>query len=203
MYGIVSDSYKNLVKLKTKKGELVLKSNKKIPKGLRIEVKKIGQGDYEGKILLGPKSYLPPIKYIFLANRITDDPRFIERLSVIFEELEKRIKINRNFLERFEKYFKSNMKDEENLEFEVYLNALSGRYGLRSFGDIKVFFDRVSEKFEIFYEKEVIVGYVNGEQISLSTSSVIENVEELKSRLSKYFKNVFIKFEGFKGGVYV
>ncbi|ABR31391.1 hypothetical protein SU69_07850 [Thermosipho melanesiensis] len=199
MYGVVSDTYKNLVKLKTKNGEVIVKSNKKIPKGLRVEVKNIGEGDYKGKLVAGPKGSLPPLRYVFLATKITEDEVYIERISKLFIELEKRIKLDKEFLSRFREYFENG----EDKEFEKYINILSGQVGFRVFGDIKVFYDRLLQKFEIFYEKGVIEGYISDDEITLKTSTIIENVEDLKKRLEKYFKYVFVKFEGFEGGIYV
>ncbi|MBZ4650331.1 hypothetical protein [Thermosipho sp. (in: thermotogales)] len=203
MYGIVSDLYRNIVRLKTNNGDIVIKSNKKMPKGLKVEIKNIGQGDYKGKILMGPSKVLPSLDAIYYSSMITEDRSLVEKLSFLFEELSKRVKIDRSFLEKFKKYFEAGEVDEDNKVFGNYVNLLSGRYGFRSFGMIKIFVDRKAEEFVLYFKDNVIKGKVEGNDIILSTDKIIENIEELKERLKKYFLNVYIKYENFEGGIYV
>lgn len=202
MYGIVTDLYRNLVKLKTKSGEIVIKSNKKIPKGLKVEVKKMGDGDFKGKILAGPSVFLPSTKNIYYATKITEDERFIEKIAFVFEEISKRIVINKDFLKKFKQYFDVGEIDSGQKIFGNYFNLLSGKYGFRSYENSKVFIEREKKEFTIYAKNNIIYGVIENENIVLKTDKVIENIEELKEKLKKYFANVFVTVLGFEGGKY-
>ncbi len=215
-YGLVLESYGKYLKVRTKDGEFIVKSDKKFPKeGTKIEVKDFGKGDYLAKIVAkkpGEFEELPNVKFVEMSERIISGLKFkhINAVSVavalFLEELSKRIEISNPLILRIQKLLSSKDLDDEDKKFERYLNVLSGRYGLKSDSEVIIFIDRKTSMFHVFLEDNKIFGKVEDgiqNSVILYFEKLPENVRYLEESLRKYFQIVSIKLEGFSEGAYV
>lgn len=217
LFGLVLESYGRYVKVKTKDGEVIIKSDKKAPKeGTKIEIKDFGQGDYQAKVLAkkpGDFDYLPNVKFVEIGERLVDETlyrgsskmqkdKIVINIALFVEELSKRMEINNTFLQRFQKYLVDEPNGENN-EFENYINLLSGKYGLKKTKEGIAFLNREKGAFRIFIGDDTITGRISGNEIAVYFSRMPENAEELEKKLRKYFSVVSFKLEGFVDGAYV
>jgi len=215
-YGLVLESYGKYVKVRTKDGEFIVRSDKKPPKeGTKIEVKDFGKGDYLAKVVAkkpGEFEELPNVKFVEISERITSGLKFkhMNTISVavalFLEEISKRIEISNPFILRIQKLLSGKDLDDEDRKFERYLNVLSGRYGLKSDSGTIIFMDRKTSTFHVFLEANKIFGKVEDgiqNSVVLYFEKFPENVQYLEESLRKHFQIVSIKLEGFSEGAYV
>jgi len=219
VFGLVLESYGKYVKVKTKDGEVIIKSDKKAPKeGMKIEIKDFGQGDYKAKVLAkrpGKFDELPNVRFIEISERLVDEMSrnstnkldrddLVVNIALFIEELSKRIDVNSAFLQKFQKYMNGELDGNTELaDFENYINLLSGRYGLKKSKNGIAFLNRAHGTFQVFVGDDSILGKIDGDSITLYFSKMPENVEELERNLRRSFSFVSFKLEGFVDGTYV
>lgn len=219
VFGLVLESYGKYVKVKTRDGEVIIKSDKKAPKeGTKIEMKDFGQGDYKAKVLAkrpGKFDALPNVRFIEISERLVDGMSYnisnksrrddlIVDIALFIEELSKRMEISGAFLQRFQKYLNGELDGSNEFEeFENYVNLLSGKYGLKRTKNGIVFLNRSHGTFQVFVGEDSISGKIDGDSIVLYFSKMPENAEELEQNLRKSFSFVSFKLEGFVDGTYV
>jgi len=219
VFGLVLESYGKYVKVKTRDGEVIIKSDKKAPKeGTKIEMKDFGQGDYKAKVLAkrpGKFDELPNVRFIEISERLVDEMSrnstnkldrddLVVNIALFIEELSKRIDVNSAFLQKFQKYMNGELDGNTELaDFENYINLLSGRYGLKKSKNGIAFLNRAHGTFQVFVGDDSILGKIDGDSITLYFSKMPENVEELERNLRRSFSFVSFKLEGFVDGTYV
>jgi len=219
VFGLVLESYGKYVKVRTRDGEVIIKSDKKAPKeGTKIEMKDFGQGDYKAKVLAkrpGKFDELPNVSFIEISERLVDEMSrnstnkldrddLVVNIALFIEELSKRIDVNSAFLQKFQKYLNGELDGNTELaDFENYINLLSGRYGLKKSKNGIAFLDRARGTFQVFVGDDSILGKIDGDSITLYFSKMPENVEELERNLRRSFSFVSFKLEGFVDGTYV
>ena len=219
VFGLVLESYGKYVKVRTRDGEVIIKSDKKAPKeGTKIEMKDFGQGDYKAKVLAkrpGKFDELPNVRFIEISERLVDEMSrnstnkldrddLVVNIALFIEELSKRIDVNSAFLQKFQKYLNGELDGNTELaDFENYINLLSGRYGLKKSKNGIAFLDRARGTFQVFVGDDSILGKIDGDSITLYFSKMPENVEELERNLRRSFSFVSFKLEGFVDGTYV
>ncbi len=219
VFGLVLESYGKYVKVKTRDGEVIIKSDKKAPKeGTKIEIKDFGQGDYKAKVLAkrpGKFDELPNVRSIEISERLVDEMShspadklerddLVVNIALFIEELSKRIDVNSAFLQKLQKYMNGELNgNTELVDFENYINLLSGRYGLKKSKNGIAFLDRARGTFQVFVGDDSILGKIDGDSITLYFSKMPENVEELERNLRRSFSFVSFKLEGFVDGTYV
>jgi len=207
------------VKVRTRDGEVIIKSDKKAPKeGTKIEMKDFGQGDYKAKVLAkrpGKFDELPNVRFIEISERLVDEMSrnstnkldrddLVVNIALFIEELSKRIDVNSAFLQKFQKYLNGELDGNTELaDFENYINLLSGRYGLKKSKNGIAFLNRAHGTFQVFVGDDSILGKIDGDSITLYFSKMPENVEELERNLRRSFSFVSFKLEGFVDGTYV
>ncbi|HCL98419.1 MAG TPA: hypothetical protein DHW87_01455 [Fervidobacterium sp.] len=219
VFGLVLESYGKYVKVRTRDGEVIIKSDKKAPKeGTKIEMKDFGQGDYKAKVLAkrpGKFDELPNVRFIEISERLVDEMSrnstnkldrddLVVNIALFIEELSKRIDVNSAFLQKFQKYMNGEFDGNTELaDFENYINLLSGRYGLKKSKNGIAFLNRAHGTFQVFVGDDSILGKIDGDSITLYFSKMPENVEELERNLRRSFSFVSFKLEGFVDGTYV
>ncbi|HOK33376.1 MAG TPA: hypothetical protein PLM21_03040 [Fervidobacterium sp.] len=219
VFGLVLESYGKYVKVRTRDGEVIIKSDKKAPKeGTKIEMKDFGQGDYKAKVLAkrpGKFDELPNVRFIEISERLVDEMSrnstnkldrddLVVNIALFIEELSKRIDVNSAFLQKFQKYMNGELDGNTELaDFENYINLLSGRYGLKKSKNGIAFLNRAHGTFQVFVGDDSILGKIDGDSITLYFSKMPENVEELERNLRRSFSFVSFKLEGFVDGTYV
>ncbi len=219
VFGLVLESYGKYVKVRTRDGEVIIKSDKKAPKeGTKIEMKDFGQGDYKAKVLAkrpGKFDELPNVRFIEISERLVDEMSrnstnkldrddLVVNIALFIEELSKRIDVNSAFLQKFQKYLNGELDGNTELaDFENYINLLSGRYGLKKSKNGIAFLNRAHGTFQVFVGDDSILGKIDGDSITLYFSKMPENVEELERNLRRSFSFVSFKLEGFVDGTYV
>lgn len=209
--GLVLESYGKYMKVRTRDGEIIVKSDKRPPKeGSKIELKDFGYGDLRATIVAKKDDtidHLPSLKLMELSEKVakslSEDFRawskeIAVRIALVLEEVSKRVDIDTEFLKWMGGYFVSH--DEC---FEHYLNMISGGYGLLSRDGIFVFINRRNGRFEVFTKDNKIKGIVTDEIVTLYFKKMPGGVEELENNLKKHFGLVNIKLESLDGGVYV
>ncbi|MEN3042302.1 MAG: hypothetical protein ABDH59_03240 [Fervidobacterium sp.] len=215
-YGLVLESYGKYVKIKTKDGEYIIKSDKKVPKeGTKIEIKDFGAGDYLAKVVAkkpGEFDQLPNVKFVVFSEKLIEKMQYkhsnsiVVALALFLEELSKRIDINSYLLAKLKKILSNDKIDDEDKKFQIYLNVLSGRYGLKKEGESIVFMDRKCSTFHVFLKDNKIFGKI---EEGVTNSAIIyfekfpENVQQLEENLRKSFQIVAIKLLNFSEGAYV
>lgn len=219
VFGLVLESYGKYVKVKTRDGEVIIKSDKKAPKeGTKIEIKDFGQGDYKAKVLAkrpGKFDALPNVRFVEISERLVDGMSYnisnksrrddlVVNIALFIEELSKRMEISGAFLQRFQKYLNGELDGSTEFEeFENYVNLLSGKYGLKRTKNGIAFLNRSHGTFQVFVGEDSISGKIDGDSIVLYFSKMPENAEELEQNLRKSFSFVSFKLEGFVDGTYV
>ncbi len=219
VFGLVLESYGKYVKVKTKDGEVIIKSDKKAPKeGMKIEIKDFGQGDYKAQVLAkrpGRFDDLPNVRFVEMSEKLVDEMSrnstnkldrddLVVNIALFIEELSKRIDVNSAFLQKFQKYMNGELDGNTELaDFENYINLLSGRYGLKKSKNGIAFLNRAHGTFQVFVGDDSILGKIDGDSITLYFSKMPENVEELERNLRRSFSFVSFKLEGFVDGTYV
>ncbi|QTA37886.1 hypothetical protein JYK00_09235 [Thermosipho ferrireducens] len=203
MYAIVTETFGKFMKLKTKNGEIVIRSKKSVPKeGISVELKSSGNADFFGKIIAGPSKKLPSLKFLVFAEKISKKKQHIVSIAFFLEELKERLKINNEIINIIKKYVEIGEVNEEMKTIGSYLNALSGKFGLRSYQNSLVFTNRETGEFEIYTEDNTIKGVVRGNSIEIILKKIPEDIELLKTSLEKHFTFVSIKKEGMENGIY-
>lgn len=215
-YGLVLESYGKYVKIKTKDGEYIIKSEKKAPKeGTKIEVKDFGKGDYLAKVVAkrpGEFEQLPAVKFVAISDKLVEKMNYKHSnlisvaLALFLEELSKRIDINKALIMKLQKLLNGENLDDEDRKYEQYLNLLSGRYGLKSEKGKIAFMDRKNSTFHIFLQDNKIFGKIEEGVVNSATiyfEKIPENVQELEENLKKNFQLVAIKLLSFSEGTYV
>ncbi|HPT58770.1 MAG TPA: hypothetical protein PLD16_02950 [Fervidobacterium sp.] len=219
VFGLVLESYGKYVKVKTKDGEVIIKSDKKAPKeGMKIEIKDFGQGDYKAQVLAkrpGRFDDLPNVRFVEMSEKLVDEMShtpaeklkrddLVVNIALFIEELSKRIDVNSAFLQKFQKYMNGELDGNTELaDFENYINLLSGRYGLKKSKNGIAFLNRAHGTFQVFVGDDSILGKIDGDSITLYFSKMPENAEELERNLRRSFSFVSFKLEGFVDGTYV
>ncbi len=219
VFGLVLESYGKYVKVRTRDGEVIIKSdNKALKEGTKIEMKDFGQGDYKAKVLAkrpGKFDELPNVRFIEISERLVDEMSrnstnkldrddLVVNIALFIEELSKRIDVNSAFLQKFQKYMNGELDGNTELaDFENYINLLSGRYGLKKSKNGIAFLNRAHGTFQVFVGDDSILGKIDGDSITLYFSKMPENVEELERNLRRSFSFVSFKLEGFVDGTYV
>jgi len=219
VFGLVLESYGKYVKVKTKDGEVIIKSDKKAPKeGMKIEIKDFGQGDYKAQVLAkrpGRFDDLPNVRFVEMSEKLVDEMShtpaeklkrddLVVNIALFIEELSKRIDVTGTFLQKFQKYLNGELDGNTELaDFENYINLLSGRYGLKKSKNGIAFLNRAHGTFQVFVGDDSILGKIDGDSITLYFSKMPENVEELERNLRRSFSFVSFKLEGFVDGTYV
>jgi len=219
VFGLVLESYGKFVKVRTRDGEVIIKSdNKALKEGTKIEMKDFGQGDYKAKVLAkrpGKFDELPNVRFIEISERLVDEMSrnstnkldrddLVVNIALFIEELSKRIDVNSAFLQKFQKYMNGELDGNTELaDFENYINLLSGRYGLKKSKNGIAFLNRAHGTFQVFVGDDSILGKIDGDSITLYFSKMPENVEELERNLRRSFSFVSFKLEGFVDGTYV
>ncbi|MBP7303261.1 MAG: hypothetical protein ABFC87_06085 [Fervidobacterium sp.] len=219
VFGLVLESYGKYVKVRTRDGEVIIKSDKKaLKEGTKIEMKDFGQGDYKAKVLAkrpGKFDELPNVRFIEISERLVDEMSrnstnkldrddLVVNIALFIEELSKRIDVNSAFLQKFQKYMNGELDGNTELaDFENYINLLSGRYGLKKSKNGIAFLNRAHGTFQVFVGDDSILGKIDGDSITLYFSKMPENVEELERNLRRSFSFVSFKLEGFVDGTYV
>jgi len=219
VFGLVLESYGKYVKVRTRDGEVIIKSDKKaLKEGTKIEMKDFGQGDYKAKVLAkrpGKFDELPNVRFIEISERLVDEMSrnstnkldrddLVVNIALFIEELSKRIDVNSAFLQKFQKYLNGELDGNTELaDFENYINLLSGRYGLKKSKNGIAFLNRAHGTFQVFVGDDSILGKIDGDSITLYFSKMPENVEELERNLRRSFSFVSFKLEGFVDGTYV
>ncbi len=219
VFGLVLESYGKYVKVKTKDGEVIIKSDKKAPKeGMKIEIKDFGQGDYKAQVLAkrpGRFDDLPNVRFVEMSEKLVDEMShtpaeklkrddLVVNIALFIEELSKRIDVTGTFLQKFQKYLNGELDGNTELaDFENYINLLSGRYGLKKSKNGIAFLNRAHGTFQVFVGDDSILGKIDGDSITLYFSKMPENAEELERNLRRSFSFVSFKLEGFVDGTYV
>ena len=219
VFGLVLESYGKYVKVKTKDGEVIIKSDKKAPKeGMKIEIKDFGQGDYKAQVLAkrpGRFDDLPNVRFVEMSEKLVDEMShtpaeklkrddLVVNIALFIEELSKRIDVTGTFLQKFQKYLNGELDGNTELaDFENYINLLSGKYGLKKSRNGIAFLNRAHGTFQVFVGDDSISGKIDGDSITLYFSKMPENVEELERNLRRSFSFVSFKLEGFVDGTYV
>ncbi len=202
IYGYVMETYGKFVKVRTKDGEVVIKSEKanSLKDKKTIEIKNSGYGDLKAKIVAGPSQELPSLKSLQLVDQYFGEVDFATQLANFLDELSKRIIVDSEFLKKLRDYIYKE-KDEE---FEYVLKLLSGRYGLLSNGNLVIFLDKILGTFEIFGEDTTgkITGLVKESEVVVYFEKIPQKVDELYQKLKQYFGSVVIKKEGYENGFY-
>jgi hypothetical protein len=215
VYGTIVESYGKYVKIKVKDGEFVIRSDKKAPKeGTKIEIKDFGKGDYLAKVLAkkpGEFEELPSVRFIDISEKLLSgvNVKHLDTLSValalFLEELAKRIDLTHLLMLKLQNILSGDSSEEEG-KFLIYLNLLSGRYGLKSEKNTVVFMDRKLKTFLVFLEDNKIFGKVTEgiqDSVILYFEKVPDNAKLLEESLKRYFQVVLIKLESFSEGAYV
>ncbi len=203
IYGYVVETYGKFVKVRTKEGEVVIKSDKanSLKDKKTIEIKNSGYADLQAKIVAGPSEELPSLKSLQMVEQYFGEVDFATRLARFLDEIGRRINIDAEFLKMLKEYVYKKEKDEE---FEYVLKLLSGRYGLLSNGELIIFLDKTLGTFEVYGESSIgkIKGVVKETEVVLYFEKIPQKVDELYEKMKQYFGNVVIKKEGYEDGFY-
>ncbi len=202
IYGYVVETYGKFVKVRTKEGEVVIKSDKanSLKDKKTIEIKNSGYADLQAKIVAGPSEELPSLKSLQTVEQYFGEVDFATQLAKFLDEIGRRINIDAEFLKKLKEYVHKG-KDEE---FEYVLKLLSGKYGLLSNGELIIFLDKTLGTFEVYGESSTgkITGVVKENEVVLYFEKIPQKVDELYEKMKQYFGNVVIKKEGYEDGFY-
>lgn len=211
--GLVVEAYGRYVKVRTKEGDIIIKTEKRTPKeGTHIELKDRGVGDYSARVLakLEPElTELPSLRTLATAERLLrnlDQDFLVEngrevqvRLALWLDEISKRTSLTADLLQQIEDYL--NGKSAQ--ELEGTLNLLSGKYGFLARHGVFVFLFRPASRFELFSKGLRIKGLVTDRSVTLQFSRMPSGVDELERELKRSFEIVNFKLAGMEGGFYV
>lgn len=218
-YGLVVETHGKYVKVRTRDGEFIIKSDKSPPKkGTKIEVKDFGKGDYTARVIAkrpGEFTELPSVKFVEASEKILErifsstshntqilknsqlhsivlkNKNFVTTAIALFiEELSKRVDISNIILEKIQRILTDDDTSEEKKKVEDFLNLLSGKYGLKNENGNFVFFDRKNSTFHILTQDNRIIGKIE-EGIESSAVIYFEKIPEDAQSLETNLKKYF------------
>ncbi|MEN3008178.1 hypothetical protein [Pseudothermotoga sp.] len=205
MEGFVVETHGKFARLRTEKGDIVVKVKGPPPevgKLVRISDQPLLEKVYLAEKVLQLGDTAPPLAILEPVLRTIKKPRFDEDivfLSQLVQVVQKRSgKQDKKFWDRLLRYYETG-NDEI---FGLWLFTVSSPYVFQSVPDgeapIHIFADRKHRSFRIDFVKDskpiVVEGNVWQNQIMLSFSQAlaIEKLEELRTRLTKHFSLVRI-----------
>ncbi|KAF2958243.1 hypothetical protein AS159_00540 [Thermotoga sp. Ku-13t] len=213
MEGFVIETFGKFAKLRTEKGDIVVKVKGQPPevgKFVRISDQPVLEKFYLAEKVLQLESDSPPLSALEPILRVIRKARFDEDvvfLSRTAQAVEARVgKLDRNFYRSLAKYYETG----EDETFGLWLFTLSNPYIFQSVPEkeapVHVYIDRSRHTFRIDFVKGskpvVIEGKVWQNQLVLSFSQMFptDRMEELRERLSRHFSLVrFILGAGIDG----
>lgn len=220
MDGIVVDRFGKWVKIRTEKGETVVKMNKKLPEIgelVRITDHPSNLKVYVAEKIFEAPEVLPPLQQLQPFLRSVDKPRGdfdIPFLAKLTEQVEKRVgQLQSDFFDQLGLYYKKGEINEDMKTFGLWLMTVSHPYTFKSLPDLEkpihIFMDRNSKKFRVDFVRDsktmTIDGVIIADQIAVNISGFRANQEQiqhLRESLNTYFKNVLINTGGLRNGLY-
>ncbi len=220
MDGVVIDRFGKWVKIKTQKGETVVKMNRKLPQIgelVRITEYPVNPKVYVAEKIFEAPEVLPPLQQLQPLLRSIEKPRGdldIPFLAKVAEQIQKRTgRLDNDFFDRLGLYYKNGEVNQDMEAFGLWLMTLSHPYTFRSLPDLEkplhLFIDRRSKTFRVDFVRNSkvmsIEGTIISDQIFLNMTGVkasTEQIEQLRSSLSTYFRTVLINTGGLKDGLY-
>lgn len=213
MEGFVIETFGKFAKLRTEKGDIVVKVKGQPPevgKFVRISDQPVLEKFYLAEKVLQLEGDSPPLSALEPILRVIGKARFDEDvvfLSLTAQTVEARAgKLDRNFYRSLAKYYET----AEDETFGLWLFTLSNPYIFQSVPEkeapVHIYVDRSRHTFRIDFVKDskpvVIEGKVWQDQLVLSFSQMFptDRMEELRERLSRHFSLVrFILGAGIDG----
>lgn len=220
MDGIVVDRFGKWVKIRTQKGETVVRMNKKLPEIgelVRITDHPANLKVYVAEKIFEAPEALPPLRKLQPLLQSIGKPRDdadIPFLAKLTEQVENRVgQIRNDFFDQMGIYYKKGEINENLQTFGIWLMTVSYPYTFRSLPDLEkpihTFIDRSSKKFRIDFVKNSktmsIDGIIITNQIILNMAGLKinqEQMEQLRKSLNMYFESVLINTGGLRNGLY-
>lgn len=205
MEGFVVETYGKFAKLRTEKGDIVVKVKGPPPevgKLVRISDQPLLEKVYLAEKVLKLHGTSPSLAVLEPVLKVFKKPRFDEDivfLSQLVQVVQRRVgKLDKKFWNSLLEYYET-AGDET---FGLWLFTVSSPYVFQSFPDREapthVFADRTRHVFRIDFVKDgkplIVEGSVWQNQLAVSFSQVLptEKLEELKANLLKHFSLVRI-----------
>ncbi len=220
MDGVVIDIFGKWVKIRTQNGETVVKMNRKLPEIgelVRITDHPVNLKVYAAEKIFEAPEVLPPLQKLQPLLRNIDKPRNdadIPFLVKLIERVENRIgQLRSDFFEQVGLYYKNGEVNESLKTFGLWLMTVSHPFTFKSLPDLEkplhIFMDRNSKRFRIDFVRNSktmsIEGLIINDQIVLDIKGFKidqQQIEQLRTSLSTYFKSVLINTGGLRDGLY-
>ncbi|HOJ87458.1 MAG TPA: hypothetical protein PLP64_00360 [Pseudothermotoga sp.] len=220
MDGIVTDRFGKWIKIRTEKGETVLKVKKNPPEVgelVRITDQPVNPKVHVAEKIFDAPEPLPSLQELRPLLQSIGKPRsdpdipFLARLT---EQVEKRVgALQRDFYDQLSLYYENGEIDENMKAFGLWLMTVSHPYAFRSLPDLEkplhIFMDRRSKTFKVDFVRDFktisIDGMIVLEQIIINMKGLrvdSEKIQQLRDSLNSYFKSVLINTGGLKDGLY-
>ncbi|AEH50760.1 hypothetical protein [Pseudothermotoga thermarum] len=212
--GFVVERLGQIVKVRTDKGETLLKFKRKVPNEgeyVRFVDKPEGRDFFVAERLIDSQESLAPLKKLhpFLQTlgkfRGGYEANFCVALAdKICERLEKE-ELPRAFYNSFSEYYKLGEINQKLKDFGLWIFTVGYPYEFKSLPSeeepIHILIDRKTKRFQInFFNKgicHVFNGFIVNQSLSLhlkpSVGIDFEKLEKLRQNLLKRFQNVFMK----------
>ncbi len=213
--GVVIERYGQVVKVRTNKGEALLRFRKKAPvegEHVRLVDKPSNSNFFVAEMLVDSKGPLPSLKKLdpFLQTigkfRDAFEAHFCVAIAdSICERLQKG-ELSKNFYLTFAEYYKTGEVNTRMIDFGLWLFTVGYPYEFKSLPDennepLHIMIDRKYKKFEINFFKNGVYYTFNGaistQGLTLKVKPVtnldFDLLERLRQNLLRRFSAVFVK----------
>ncbi len=218
--GFVVERFGQIVKVRTDKGEALLKFKRKTPsegEHVRLVDKPESRNFFVAEKLVDSQEPLPPLKklhpFLETLGKFRDgyEANFCVTLTDRICERLGKAELPRSFYNSFAEYYKSGEINQKLSDFGLWLFTIGYPYEFKSLpaedNPVHVLVDRRIKKFEINFFHQGVYYTFNGVisnqgltlQLKPATGMDFERLEELRQNLLKRFQTVFMKVGGIDG----